>query len=848
MDMNRLCPHCMREIKEEMSGSCPYCGYQSSHAADIQHQLKPFTILSGKYLVGDVLGEGGFGITYIGFDINLEVRIAIKEFYPNGFATRESNVTSELTAYQGQSMETVYKWRDNFLDEARRLAKCSHLSGVVGVRDFFQENNTAYIVQEYIEGMTLKDYAQSAGGKMPAGQLLAEIKPVLDALAQVHREGIVHRDISPDNIMRMDNGQMKLLDFGAARDFAASGEKSLSVLLKPGYAPEEQYRTKGKQGPWSDIYAFAGTIYKCITGVTPPESMERMRQDELRRPGELGAEIAPDAERALLKALSVYAEDRYQSIEDLCRDLYGSGQAAVSSTGPASGAVSADRASDADPRGSAPEGIVPQDGAKKGKRMIAAASAAGAVVCLLLFVLFKQAGGKDTSKRSMDTGSQQAAAEGSVGTKTDAAKDPADGLEQNSGESPEDMDAGKDMKEAEDDEAADTEASEDTDAAEEATELDRALEAYQEYMDDYFADYDESVMDISFGVESPVCTLLYLDEDDEIPVCFLPLVHNRQEAIVYRNGRIESIPQEDNNIGIFSFQKENNRIKLHPTVMMAYSSDYFFERDDNGRYKEIGCAAVDDGAEYSISKGASSKMQVVDEQTYYEYVVSFGNFSYIEGAAAGNVKEAYQLLAETETQETDARRMFGIYGDGDKSYGGYGTAEEQLVVDSFGYYDSRIGDFAFSYPLRTFSEVEYDDRSYKNAYGKNIQSIKFTEDGGGSLLFRLSRRKDSSSMAKMADAVYQQEAGDMSGAAKLVSSVKPDHARVVMTGYDAGGGIVYEVIKTDSKYVMQMKFICPPYEDEEDQLEKGYLTECIYRLCKFSGSGKWVRSYDEYAQ
>lgn len=322
MDINKLCPHCMKEVDKENAGQCSHCGYDFLETKEIHHQLKPYTILAGKYLVGDVLGEGGFGITYIGYDLNLEIRVAIKEFFPNGYATRESKNTSVLTVYAGKNIDIVYKWRDNFLKEARSLAKCANLSGVVGVKDFFQENNTAYIVQEFLEGQTLKEYCKEKGGKLPVEQLLSALEPVILALEEVHKEGLIHRDISPDNIMLLRGGQMKLLDFGAARDFTQEGDKSLSVLLKPGYAPEEQYRTKGNQGPWSDIYALAGTIYKCITGVTPPESMERMRKDELQRPSALGVSISPTVEKVLLKAMEVYAENRYQTIEEFHRDLY----------------------------------------------------------------------------------------------------------------------------------------------------------------------------------------------------------------------------------------------------------------------------------------------------------------------------------------------------------------------------------------------------------------------------------------------------------------------------------------------------------------------------------------------
>jgi len=325
MNYNDLCPHCMREVKEKQGGACHYCGHRFEEKRELRHQLKPFTVLNGKYLTGDVLGEGGFGITYIGFDLNLEIRIAVKEFYPNGFCSREAAATNQVMPYSGASAENFDKWRKRFIQEAKSLAKCAHLPGIVGVKDFFLENNTAYIVMEYLEGVTLKDYVKLQGGRLPFDRLMISLEPVMVSLAQVHSTGLIHRDISPDNIMLTEDGSMKLLDFGAARDFTNENEKSLSVMLKPGYAPEEQYRTKGKQGPWSDVYAFAATIYKCITGVTPPESMERMRQDELKRPGALGAAISAEKESVLLKGMSVYAEQRYQSMAAFHQALFASG-------------------------------------------------------------------------------------------------------------------------------------------------------------------------------------------------------------------------------------------------------------------------------------------------------------------------------------------------------------------------------------------------------------------------------------------------------------------------------------------------------------------------------------------
>lgn len=323
MDYKKLCTHCMHEVEAKLRQPCPVCGRPFHVVGETHYQLKPFSVLHGKYLVGDVLGEGGFGITYIGMDMNLEVRVAIKEFYPSGYCTREANVTNNVTLYQERDMDYILKWKERFLNEARCLGKFSNLSGVVGVRDFFRENQTAYIVMEYLEGITLKEYARSVGGKIPVKQLLESLEPVILSLNEVHKQGLIHRDISPDNIMLLPDGSMKLLDFGAARSYDGDNEKSLSVMLKPGYAPEEQYRRKGKQGPWSDVYAFAATIYKCITGVTPPEAMDRMRADELVEPRRLGVDLTQGQEEALLKALSLYAENRYQNMKAFHDALYG---------------------------------------------------------------------------------------------------------------------------------------------------------------------------------------------------------------------------------------------------------------------------------------------------------------------------------------------------------------------------------------------------------------------------------------------------------------------------------------------------------------------------------------------
>ena len=286
------------------------------------HHLPLKTILAGKYLIGRVLGEGGFGITYLAWDLNLGVKIAVKEYYPMGFVTREHNSTTSVLPYVGDKAAFFAAGRDRYVEEAKSLAKFYGLPGIVAVKDFFLENNTAYIVMEFIEGKTLKQMLADEGGRLPAATVLEMMKPLMRSLSEVHNAGVIHRDISPDNIMVTKEGNVKLLDFGAARDYADSGNRSLSVLLKPGYAPEEQYRTRGVQGPWSDVYALCATVYRAITGITPPESVERLRADELKTPSSLGAAIDPAREKALLKGMAVLQNERWQSVIELYEALY----------------------------------------------------------------------------------------------------------------------------------------------------------------------------------------------------------------------------------------------------------------------------------------------------------------------------------------------------------------------------------------------------------------------------------------------------------------------------------------------------------------------------------------------
>ncbi len=377
----------MKEINEGVE-KCPHCGYdKNAGAQENLHVLKPFTILQGKYLVGNIIGEGGFGITYIGFDLNLEIKIAIKEFYPNGYVTRESDVTSKVTNYTTSDNDQYVKWKESFVSEAKRLAKFSNLPGIVHVRDFFQENNTAYIVMEYVEGETLKSYLKAHGGKIAAAEVIEMMRPVIRSLAKVHEAGIIHRDISPDNIMIENGGSLKLIDFGAARDFASEGEKSLSVMLKPGFAPEEQYRSKGDQGPWTDVYAMCATIYRCITGEKPPESMERMRQDTIKKPSAFGTVLSSAQEKALMDGLAVFAEKRIRSMGELEEKLY-PGQNSFNSN--AAGTVSKGKKT-----------AVKTGSGTTNKTLIIILSSAAAILLGVIILLIVLVGSKKDSRASL---------------------------------------------------------------------------------------------------------------------------------------------------------------------------------------------------------------------------------------------------------------------------------------------------------------------------------------------------------------------------------------------------------------------------------------------------------------
>ena len=323
--MLKRCMGCMETYGDEYD-ICPHCGYVRGTAADEAVHMQPGTLLHERYIIGRVLGFGGFGVTYLGWDGRLEQKVAIKEYLPAEFSTRMPGQTM-VTVFEGDKGEQFRDGLDKFVEEAKRLAKFKNESGIVKIFDSFKENDTAYIVMEYLEGETLTQKLEREQC-IPEKEALELIKPLFPSLKKVHAEGIIHRDIAPDNIFLTKTGEVKLIDFGASRFATTAHSRSLTVIIKPGYSPEEQYRSRGQQGPHTDVYALAAVIYKMMTGTTPPDAMERwakietQKKDMLVAPRKINKSISRISENALLNAMNVRIEDRTVDINAFEQEIF----------------------------------------------------------------------------------------------------------------------------------------------------------------------------------------------------------------------------------------------------------------------------------------------------------------------------------------------------------------------------------------------------------------------------------------------------------------------------------------------------------------------------------------------
>lgn len=318
IDVEHLCMQCMKGYIPDKFHYCTVCGSPKLFDQEIPTALPLRSILNGRYLIGRMLGAGGFGITYLGYDLAENRRIAVKEFMPAGMVRRDvgrtkMHILSDVKDYT-DSMQ-------RFLDEARMIYHYQKNPHILQIYSFFKENQTAYYIMEFLEGEDLKHLLKNRGGRMAWQEVKNITMQVIDALAVLHADGVVHRDISPDNIFISPNGKATLIDFGAARLFMA--QKQLTVILKRKYAPIEQYETSGKQGPWTDIYALAATIYHVLTGELPPEATSRAYRDDIKTFRQCGVILDDNVERALYKALRVEPEERYRNVVDFKNDLLG---------------------------------------------------------------------------------------------------------------------------------------------------------------------------------------------------------------------------------------------------------------------------------------------------------------------------------------------------------------------------------------------------------------------------------------------------------------------------------------------------------------------------------------------
>ena len=300
---------------------CPNCGFDPEQVQKNTFALPLQTILYGKYLVGKVLGQGGFGITYIGWDIALERKVAIKEYFPSGQVSRNPG-TRDLTWYTSeQSQQARQDGMQMFLKEARKMSKVDDIPNVVRVRDLFQENGTAYIVMDFVEGETLKARLQRIG-PMSWEQAKEIFLPAIQAMEQVHKAGLVHRDLSPDNLMLMPEGKVMILDLGAAKDLSINSGASSMQVAKGGFSPFEQYTQRGTSGPWTDVYSMAATIYYTLTGELPPNAVDRVEEDPLNWTiPTLQAMPKPTLE-TLKNAMALSVKKRMQSMAELEKGLF----------------------------------------------------------------------------------------------------------------------------------------------------------------------------------------------------------------------------------------------------------------------------------------------------------------------------------------------------------------------------------------------------------------------------------------------------------------------------------------------------------------------------------------------
>ncbi|MDR2180610.1 MAG: serine/threonine protein kinase, partial [Synergistaceae bacterium] len=306
-----LCEACFKESGGAVP--CPQCGYDPRRPIEDWSKLPPGFTLENRFVVGRALGQGGFGITYLAYDSSLSFRVALKEYFPRGLSTRHHTACSVLCS-QPDEKENFEYGKKKFIEEARSAAQFDNHPNIAIVRDFFETNGTAYIVMNYYEGTDFMHYLKTFGNKVSFPEAMRYLSPVMKALDDIHARGIVHRDVSPDNIFITSDGGVRLLDFGAAKSVFAARVSHSVPIGKEGYCPPEQMTGK-EIGPWTDVYGMAATLYRALTGEVPASLGERWENENaLPPPSARGARVSKDVDAAILRGLSLKRQDRWQSM------------------------------------------------------------------------------------------------------------------------------------------------------------------------------------------------------------------------------------------------------------------------------------------------------------------------------------------------------------------------------------------------------------------------------------------------------------------------------------------------------------------------------------------------------
>lgn len=313
------CQHCFEPKRGNIV--CPHCGFDPATVKNYGGVLPPFTVLNGRYLIGRVLGKGGFGVTYIAKDLNYNRICAIKEYLPSEYSIRNGG-TKNITPFSDAKAQYVFNHgREKFVEEARTLSALRSNPIVVDIWDFFQENNTAYLVMECLDGQDLRKMARSQGGKLEPEFAKTVFVTVASSLMEIHKLNILHRDLSPENIIVTKDGRIKLIDFGAARNFVSTQNAGMSILLKPGFAPPEQYEKKGAQGPWSDVYALCATFYNLVSGKPLVDALFRYRGQEQPSLAVMGCPVTKRTSDVIEKGMTLDHKRRYQDFMVLLNDI-----------------------------------------------------------------------------------------------------------------------------------------------------------------------------------------------------------------------------------------------------------------------------------------------------------------------------------------------------------------------------------------------------------------------------------------------------------------------------------------------------------------------------------------------